>query len=87
MTRRQTLKEALQSWQDPDGAAFDLGVCLGLWEDSQAAFLANKGVFWADNALGNCLTAMLDQLVAVGLLERNDDDQYRWVDTGPPALE
>ncbi len=39
-----------------------------------------KHVFWSTNPVGNMLYAMLDQMVAVGILEKRDepDFQYRW---------
>ena len=73
------LSEALADWTDWDGAAFELGRALGLFEGQ--TFQGAKGVFWSDNPLGNGLHDGLQALVAAGVLEHRDepDDQYRWI--------
>ena len=77
--RSHTLREALSSWSDWDGAGYNLGICLGLMPDVPGWGRA-KHVFWSDNEIGRMLYHMLDQLVAAGVFEKRDepDFQYRW---------
>ncbi len=77
---RQSLREALEHWTDWDGAGHALGVCLGLMPPPEQGFGRAKHVFWSNHEIGNMLYAMLDQLVAAGVLETRDepDRQYRW---------
>ncbi len=74
-----TLKVLLGEWTDWDGAAYSLGVSLGLIPDTQGRG-APKGVFWSNHPTGMMLYAMLDELVKHGVLEKRDepDFQYRW---------
>jgi hypothetical protein len=76
---RQSLREALSDWRDWDGAGYTLGICLGLMPPEPGWGRA-KHVFWSNHEIGNMLYAMLDQLVAAGVLEKRDepDIQYRW---------
>lgn len=76
------LNQRLKDWVDFDGAAYELGVVLGVFEETPPGGFwlrhAPKWVFWTDNSLGNTLHEMLEQLVGIGMLEKNDEDQYRW---------
>jgi len=76
---RQSLREALSDWRDIDVAGYALGIALGLMPP-KPAFGRAKHVFWSNNEIGTMLYAMLDQLVAAGVLEKRDepDFQYRW---------
>ncbi|GAA1870407.1 hypothetical protein [Asanoa iriomotensis] len=73
-----TLAERLGEWTDWDGAQYELGRALGLFEGR--AFAETKGVFWTDNALGNGLHETLLVLVQAGVLDRREepDEQFRW---------
>jgi hypothetical protein len=76
-----SLPERLHDWLDWDSAAYWLAVCLGLMEDEPELFETRaKHVFWSNDPVGNMLYAILDQMVAVGLLETRDepDKQFRW---------
>ena len=75
----KTLREELQDWMEWDGAAYSLALCLGLMPEGIFSTRA-KHVFWSNNPMGNHLYAMLDGLVAIGVLEKRDepDFQYRW---------
>ncbi|MEV4001668.1 hypothetical protein [Actinomadura sp. NPDC049753] len=73
------LSERLADWLDWDGAAFLVGSCLGIFDESES-FARVKAVFWTDNPLGSALHEVLLQLVAAGVLERREepDEQFRW---------
>ncbi len=73
------LSEGLAEWTDWDGAAFEVGRSLGIF-DSSESFTQVKWVFWTDNPVGNALHEVLLQLVSAGVLERREerDEQFRW---------
>ena len=75
-----TLKKLLDDWEDLDVAAYYLACCLGLmdYDKSFAKFREVKHVFWTGNELSDFLYEMLNQLVKLNILERNDDDFIRW---------
>ena len=77
----QTLRKGLAEWVDGDVAPYYVAVALGIapdpgdeWQD----WGGKRWVFWSNNPLGNTLFAMVEQLVAVGVLEQNPDGLYRW---------
>ena len=73
------MPEQLKSWQDFDLASHRVGQALGIFPiDSQMCDY--KGIFWTHNHLGSMLMGVVDSMVKVGALERNSDDQFRWVD-------
>ena len=74
-----TLRDGLTEWTDWDVAGFSLAVCLGLMP-AQEGWGLTKPVFWSDNPIGNVLYQILDELVAIEVLERREepDRQYRW---------
>jgi hypothetical protein len=77
----ESFPERLREWLDWDSAAYWLAIALGLMKDEPGRFQGPaKHVFWSNNPVGNMLYAMLDQMVAVGMLEKRDepDFQYRW---------
>jgi hypothetical protein len=77
----ERLPEHLRDWVDWDGAAYWLAITLGLMKDEPGLFQTRaKHVFWSANPVGEMLYAMLDQMVAAGILEKRDepDFQYRW---------
>jgi hypothetical protein len=78
-----TLADALADWTDADGACFELGVHLGLFDSSE--WYARKGLFWTDNPLGNGLYDALVALAAAGVLEHREepDNQFRWAGLAP----
>jgi len=73
-----SLEVDLADWTDWDVAAYRLGRAIGLFEGKD--FMAAKGTFWTDNALGNGLHEALLVLVSAGVLDRRDeiDEQFRW---------
>lgn len=78
------LKVRLAKWRDWDGAAYELGVVLGLWMDYGAPIGEDpwhglKHIFWTDNPLGNALYNSLIELVNAGVLETQEDKlSFRW---------
>lgn len=75
----------LREWADWDGAAFFLGVILGLWPDcpqsgGQDPWCRKKWILWTDNPTGRFLFDTLDRAVELGILEFREepDRQYRW---------
>jgi hypothetical protein len=76
---RVSLREALADWTDWDGAGHALGVCLGLMP-AEPGWGRTKHVFWARHPVGDRLYRMLEDMVAVGILERREepDFQFRW---------
>ncbi len=78
------LKVRLADWHDWDGAAYELGVVLGLWMDFGAPSWEDpwhglKHIFWTNNSLGEALHNTLLNLVKSGVLESKDDNAcFRW---------
>jgi hypothetical protein len=78
------LKIRLATWKDWDSAAYELGVCLGLWGDAGAPLWEDpwhglKHIFWTANPLGEALHNMLLELVTAGVLEAQEDKlSFRW---------
>jgi hypothetical protein len=78
---RSTLSERLKDWQDFDVAEYSLGVVLGLFKEEVGKPIfdcAPKWIFWSNNPLGNVLSIILQQLCAIGVLETNEETQFRW---------
>jgi hypothetical protein len=75
-----TAKELFADWQDPDFAEYYLACLLGVmdFDPTWDTFRKNKGVFSTGNKVGDALFDMLEQMVTAGMLEKNDDLQYRW---------
>lgn len=73
------LKEMLPDWRDFDVAAHAVAVSFGLMPADWDWVLVNaKRVFWTDNPTGNMLHNVLELLVEAKVLEKNEDDQYRY---------
>jgi hypothetical protein len=73
-----TLAARLVDWRDWDGAAFELGVVLGLFEDGD--WPKDKGVVWSANPIGDALHDVLLALTRAGVLEQREepDVAFRW---------
>ncbi len=78
-----SLQERLAGWTDWDGAAYEVGACLGLWPEFGAPVGEDhwngvKGIMWS--SFGDPLYHFLDGLVEMGYLERREepDIAYRW---------
>ena len=70
----------LKDWSDFDGAQHAVAVCLGLMPNDWSWVLKKKvkGVFWTQNEVSDLLYGVLEGLVGLGVLEKNDDDQFRY---------
>jgi len=80
---RLRLKKKLAQWHDWDGAAYELGIALGIFDAEKHPFQTKtKHVFWTNNPVGNALHDCLNRLVSAGVLERQEPDsgdiQFRW---------
>jgi hypothetical protein len=73
------LSDELADWNDWDGASYSLAISLGIMDKAKTPYMsAAKHVFWSDNPLGNMLHQTLEELVKLGFVEKNEEDQYRW---------
>jgi len=70
------LKDDLKEWTDFDVAEFALACDIGLMAKDIDPY--PKFIFWSNNSVGTSLSIMLASLVDSGVLEMNDDVQYRW---------
>jgi hypothetical protein len=80
-----TLKELFSEWTDGDVAQYYLACQprLMAYDGSKAnewsaTFDEVKGVFNTNNTFSKMTYAMLEELVEGGILETNDDVQFRW---------
>lgn len=79
MRAGKDLREALESWQDVDYAAYELAVVLGILDPETPFATDAKHVFWSRNELGDTLYGMLTALAKIGALEYNEAKmQSRW---------
>jgi multicopper oxidase len=70
------LKRLLTNWSDFDAAQRAIAICFGLMTADTPA-LNVKWVFWTDNPISRMLTQTLNALVESGVLETNEDEQFR----------
>ena len=61
-----SLREQLSDWQDWDGAGYELGKALGIFE--RYDWFKAKHLFWSRNPLGEGLHDCLEALVEAGVL-------------------
>jgi hypothetical protein len=80
------LKDLLADWADFDAAEYYLAVSLGLMADEPGP-LRHKWVFWSNNPTGEMLGRWLRDLVALGVLQENDDQQFRFSPDYVPPWE
>ncbi|MFD8949798.1 hypothetical protein [Streptomyces xanthophaeus] len=71
------LSDALSSWTDSDQAAYQLGVVLGAITPD-VPFSKSKRIFWENDPVGHGLHTSLLALVDAGLLEIQNEDEFRW---------
>jgi len=72
----ETLKEALTNWVDCDVAMHALAMCFGLVSEADPY---PKGIYWSNNDTNLALYEILEQLVNLGAIVRDDEQRYRWV--------
>lgn len=75
--KKLSLKTLFNCKLDIDTAEFHLGIYLGLWDGTHAAWQKNKGIFWSRNIIGYTLYSYLEQMVKDGILKKVND-QYEW---------
>lgn len=81
------LPEILAEWTDFDVAGYRLGRFIGA-VPQERSFGSMKGAFWIDGfPLGIMLDEMLESMVKAGVLQKNDDLQYRWNPVQPDPDE
>jgi len=74
----------MSEWHDWDGAEYELGIALGLFDPEKHPFATKaKHVFWTNNPVGNALHSCLESLVEAGILEGKKDGgdaymKFRW---------
>lgn len=74
----ESLKEKLKDWTDIDGAAFQLGIVMGVFPPDQD-FQKVKYVFWTNNEFGHLCVMTLRWLDKIGILvSRDGGEQYKW---------
>ena len=76
MGSMSTLKDLLADWTDFDCAEHAVAACLGLMPAESVH--GAKWVFWTDNPIGKMLHNVLEGLVQQNVLEKNEDEQYRY---------
>lgn len=76
----RTLKECLAEWTDLEEAAFVLARALGVMGSEVQRMAQAKSVFWSRNKVGDALYRILEELVALGALvkDENDDTLVKW---------
>ena len=80
MKNQLDIRKLFADWVEPEDAHYYLACLLGIMghDESQEAWMRVNSVFYTNNPVGNCLFDMLRQAVAGGMLETNDDEQFRW---------
>jgi hypothetical protein len=77
-----TIKELFDNWVQPDVAEYYLACLLGIMEydESIPDFYPAKvgGVFNTHNKIETMLFKMLEAMVKGGILETQEDGDYRW---------
>ena len=74
------LLDQFNDWCDPDGALFELAKVLGMIP-AYEEFTDNKGIWCSHNQVNLFLWGILVSLENMGVLERNEDNQFRRVPT------
>jgi len=81
-----TFKVFVQQWTDIDLAAYYLAQCIGLLDKNVSFSKDAKHIFWSNNAVGNAMYAVIDELVSEGILESRDEPDYQVKWGGDQAL-
>jgi hypothetical protein len=70
-------------WFDVDLAVYDIGVALGLckWDNFSTT---SKWIVWSNNLTGNMLGKILQELIQLGYVELNEDNQVRRIKDWKP---
>lgn len=71
------LKSSLSSWKDIDIAVHAVGVSIGIFM-KDTTHNDYKDTIWNNNEASDTIFAVMNKMERVGLLEKNDDHQYRY---------
>lgn len=74
----KSFKENISNWTDIDIAMYYLSVSLGMVDEHADFATEVKWVFWSNNPICALLYNMLMEMINIGFLETNDDDQVRY---------
>lgn len=69
------------SWLDFDVIQHEVALRLGLYQNEQnpePCMRDFKWLYWTSNVYSNELCKIVASMVTMGLLERNEEEQYRW---------
>ncbi len=90
----KTIQEFFSDWVEPDDAMYFLACHLGIMEyheQNTAAFFEYypkvKSVFAVKTGIGTILFEILEKMVEGGLLEKNEDWEFRWNKSFKPYWE
>ena len=80
MNESLDIRKLFRDWVEPEVAEYYFACLIGIMvlDESQDGWMRVKAVFNTNNPVENCMFAMLEQAVAKGMLEKNDEFQYRW---------
>ena len=78
--KQLSLEKFFSDWTDPDIGMYYVFCLLGFAEHdtNYQSFRDYKGIFASKDPFGDELYFFLENLVKIGMLEKNDDCQYRW---------
>ena len=74
----EPLQKNLTEWIDDDGVFFELAICLGLLGEDVEFSRRGKSIVLGDTLLHPVLSQIVEVLFNAQILERNEDNQYRW---------
>lgn len=74
------IRSLFTDWVEPDVSCYYMACLLGMliYSDDQAEWRNVKGIFNTNNPISTATFHLLECLVSEGLLESNEDTQYRW---------
>ncbi len=76
----QTIQELFDDWVEPDKSIYYLALLLDLMNDdnSTASYHDVMGFVNDNTEFTRTMFDLLERMVAGGILESNEDSQYRW---------
>jgi hypothetical protein len=75
--QHDSLRTIFYYWLDYDAACFELAVLLGI-EPFDAQFTDNKHLWCTENPINDMLANLLESMVKLGVLLKNEDIQFRF---------
>ncbi|HMT07676.1 MAG TPA: hypothetical protein PKA82_06700 [Pyrinomonadaceae bacterium] len=75
-----TIRILFANWVEPDLAMHHIASLLGIipFGDRQDAWADVKGLYNTNNPVSQSLYNLLEEATRSGVLEKNDEYQYRW---------